>query len=571
MNNAPVASTAVAALWSPPSGSGTGTVYPLLSQPVGLGVWVVAMGVQSATAGSGPAPVGLLFPGFGAVAAPDQPADIDAPSLEVRVSDRGWIGEPSDSGEPNVPYPARLAEPVTLESRLPVWPDDARRLTIDAGEVRLLNGDGYFDDLAGDWTIAGQTVTVRRGPHRRPVHAASGDFVLLATYRAAGAAVGTSRLAVTLRPVGADVAVSVCATYAGTGGIDGAAALKGQYKPRLFGKKRNVEPVQIDPSLLIYQIHDGAMNGISAVRDRGVALTGAGDVADYATLAAATVTAGTYQTCLAVGCLRVGAVPSSLTVDATGDAEAATGGYNAGTATSIARKLLEGPGGVGSVDAAAFDWPGGECGLFLRGGTVVDAMDALARGVFGWWGTDTAGAYRGGRLAAPELDASPFIIQESMLGAPPEEIGPARAPWWTARVAYQTLGRVQTSEELAGSVTAANREYYGTASRYASAADGAIATAYPGATEGVEIPSVFDLEVDAQAVADDVLAMFGRPRRAFRVTMRSGAAGFCWPSLQVGAAVSLVWSRHRALVNGRPMIVVGVSSRGDATTLTLWG
>jgi len=39
---------------------------------------------------------------------------------------------------------------------------------------------------------------------------------------------------------------------------------------------------------------------------------------------------------------------------------------------------------------------------------------------------------------------------------------------------------------------------------------------YPGATEGVEIPSVFDLEADAQAVADDVLAMFGRPRRAFR-------------------------------------------------------
>ncbi len=571
MINAVLATLPVAAPWSPPAGSSTGVVFPMLSQPLGPGVWMVALGARADSTGSGIAPVTLLAPGFGPLVAPDRPSDSAPTARAVLVSDRGWIGEPDDPGEPNIAYPARLAAPPVLESRIPVYPDEPRRLTREAGEITLLNGDGAFDDLAGDWTIAGQAVSVRRGPHRRPLHAPSTDMALVATYRAAGAAVGTSRLAVTLRPLAADLAISLCTTYAGSGGIEGAAALGGQFKPRLYGRKRNIEPVLIDPSLLVYQIHDGAMDGVGAVRDRGIALADGGDVADYATLAAASVAAGSYRTCLAVGCLRVGAIPSSLTVDATGDAEAATGGYNAGTAASIARKLLEGPGGVGPVAADGFAWPGGECGLFLRGGTVAEAMDILARGVFGWWGTDTVGTYQGGRIVAPEQEASPFPLQDAMLAAPPEEIGPARPPWWAVRVAYQGLGRVQVGEDLAGAVTAADRAAYGTAFRHAEAADGAIATRYPGAVPGAEITSVFDQAADAQALADDILALFGRPRRLFRVTMRAGAGGFCWPSLRVGAVVSLVWSRHRALASGRSMTVTGVSARGDATTLTLWG
>jgi hypothetical protein len=67
------------------------------------------------------------------------------------------------------------------------------------------------------------------------------------------------------------------------------------------------------------------------------------------------------------------------------------------------------------------------------------------------------------------------------------------------------------------------------------------------------------------------LAIFGKPRRLFLARLRAGAAGYCWPTCQLGACLALRWPQHRALATGRPLIVQGVSARGDATTLTLWG
>lgn len=60
--------------------------------------------------------------------------------------------------------------------------------------------------------------------------------------------------------------------YGGTGGTDGTAALKGKPKPICLGKAFNIAPVAADPVNLIYQIHDGAINSISEVRDKGVPL-----------------------------------------------------------------------------------------------------------------------------------------------------------------------------------------------------------------------------------------------------------------------------------------------------------
>ena len=68
-----------------------------------------------------------------------------------------------------------------------------------------------------------------------------------------------------------------------------------------------------------------------------------------------------------------------------------------------------------------------------------------------------------------------------------------------------------------------------------------------------------------------MLALFGRPRRVFLARMRAGAGGYAWPTAELGACFNLRWPQHRALAAGRPMIVQGVSARGDATTLTLWG
>ncbi|MGH2173878.1 hypothetical protein ACQ1Z4_14290, partial [Enterococcus faecalis] len=87
-----------------------------------------------------------------------------------------------------------------------------------------------------------------------------------------------------------------------------------------FGSPQNISPVLLVPASLIYQAHDGAMQSIDAVYDRGAPLTGAGDVADYAALAAASVSSGQFKTCLALGLFKLGsAAAGTVTADVKGD------------------------------------------------------------------------------------------------------------------------------------------------------------------------------------------------------------------------------------------------------------
>ncbi len=104
-------------------------------------------------------------------------------------------------------------------------------------------------------------------------------------------------------------------TYAGTGAAEGPADLKGVPKPLALGAPQFIEGVLINRTLNIYQLHGyGAMNGVPTALDRlnrfGAA---AGNDANYATLAAATIAPGAWRTCLAEGLVRFGAPPAGVT------------------------------------------------------------------------------------------------------------------------------------------------------------------------------------------------------------------------------------------------------------------
>ena len=91
----------------------------------------------------------------------------------------------------------------------------------------------------------------------------------------------------------------------------------------VFGNALNITPVLLVPNLLIYQCHDGAMQAVDAVYDRGVPLTAAGDVANYAALAAASVSPGrSASSCWGPVCsswhraqMRPSQLPASRAVD----------------------------------------------------------------------------------------------------------------------------------------------------------------------------------------------------------------------------------------------------------------
>jgi hypothetical protein len=99
--------------------------------------------------------------------------------------------------------------------------------------------------------------------------------------------------------------------YGGGGGIDGDANVKGKRKPVGLGLCQNTSAPLIDATYLVYQVHDGAISYISRVFDRGVQLSANAtpDYANYAALTGATITPGTYATCLALGLVRLGSKP----------------------------------------------------------------------------------------------------------------------------------------------------------------------------------------------------------------------------------------------------------------------
>lgn len=563
--SAPLAVAPLAALWAPSAPVAAPSLTP--SDLVGGDVvWLMHLGVAAAAAEPAPAPIGML--GGAPLADPARPADLVTATPVLRYSDRGWIGEETDAAAPNVIYPARMIEPPALEYAVPVRPEGARRRAFVAGEIMLANGDGTLDSLAGNWSVGGQTVTILRGPHTRPRHAALSSFLTVAILRAGGPASGTTRLRLPMLDASGDLGVPVSALYGGTGGADGDADLEGQPKPMLYGIKRRFEPVQINAATSIYQIHDGVISAVLAVRDRGADYAFEADVANYAALAATAPASGCYRTCLAAGLVRVepsGASVSLLTVDARGDVGT---GYSAGTPASIARKLLAGPGGLSSAQVAADAfgaWPVGEAGLLLRGGTVAQAMDVLAAGVAGWWGPDRLGRITGGQIEAPEALSPAWDVSTPMLRAPPEEAEAAAPPRWRVTIGYQVPGRILDGEDLAGSVSAADRAAWGREYQSAVSADLATQAAYRQSEDAEPLPSVFDAEADAAALALRLREMHGVPRRTWRAALnRSGLA------VQPGDAVRLTWPRH-GLSGGKVLIVRAVSVRGDRTDVLLWG
>lgn len=129
---------------------------------------------------------------------------------------------------------------------------------------------------------------------------------------------------VTVRLLGpeADVTSKLLSnSYAGIGGAEGPLGFKGNLKPRCFGAPLSVEPVELDPVNLVYQVHGyGAVASIQPY-EYGLPLEASqnkGNAASYAALIALPLVPGEYATCLAEGMFRFGGTPTpKITADVT--------------------------------------------------------------------------------------------------------------------------------------------------------------------------------------------------------------------------------------------------------------
>lgn len=186
---------------------------------------------------------------------------------------RGFVTGPAETPA-NTFYDGRIAQPALITRDLFGSGTTFGKSRVGFGDLVLLNGDGELDALR-TYGFDGRAITIRRG---EPGAAYPGGFttVLVATMDVPEFGIDT--VTIKLRDRQREVQVPLQTTkYAGDNvlpaGLEGTADdLEGKPKPVCLGVVKNVPAVLVNTSKLIYQVHDGAIQSLDAVYDRGIAI-----------------------------------------------------------------------------------------------------------------------------------------------------------------------------------------------------------------------------------------------------------------------------------------------------------
>ncbi|MFN4283521.1 MAG: hypothetical protein ACK4NA_12865 [Alphaproteobacteria bacterium] len=494
--------------------------------------------------------------------------------ITLRYADRHWVGAPvidavsPDGALANAFYEGRIVAPLLMSRQMPLLPEEPRRVQRQFGAIEIANGDGGLDTVLQSYAVDGRRVRVLFGP----LMGRYGDFAVIADTLATGWEGDELSVRLALRDQSYALDLPLQSNlYGGGGGADGNAELEGKPKPLAFGLVRNATPVLVDPANLIFQVHDGAIEAIDDVFDRGAALANSGDDAgDYAALVALSVAAGEYATCLSAGLFKLGSSPDGLiTCDLRGDADP----DYADTLDLIALRILRDRAGLPSSVIVASTFAGvatlgGSLGFYLphtASPTTSEVMDTLLASVGGWWGASRDGRLRAGRLTDPgPRSPNLYLGIYDILSIEP---APAPVPRWRQRATYAPNWTAQRGEDLAASVTPARRQFLTELERAVAAADTVVKVRHLQALDPSPLPTLFDSAADAQSIVDYLLALHSVDRQAFFVRVKR--IGY-QADLQTVARVT--YPRY-GLQNGKNFAVIGIEENAQAeeTILKVWG
>ncbi|MBX9945120.1 MAG: hypothetical protein K2Y40_13630 [Reyranella sp.] len=294
--------------------------------------------------------------------------------------------------------------------------DPTRGGSATVGVLELEDPAGELDDLRTlGWD--GAPLELRRGDP----DALFSTFTTVAKLTTAGLRYNTRKKEIRLR----DLAWKLMQAelhglrYGGTGGSDGDATLAGRIKPYCIGSVYNITPVQISAASLIYQVSCFSVLGIDVVKDGGAALTLDDDHATYADLSAASVAAGHYATCKALGLFKLGAAPVYIiTADVRGDNDTLNGIAYPHTRAHIARRIATGRGTVKlddpvDIDGTAFEYldqrQTATLGYYWdKEITKAEALAEVMAGCLGWWAVRLNGTIAVGQVEDP-ADVAPLF------------------------------------------------------------------------------------------------------------------------------------------------------------------
>lgn len=443
------------------------------------------------------------------------------------------------------------------------------------GELVLANEDGALDAFR-TYALDGRTLVVRTGTPGTP-YPAAWPVLFVGTMEQAETTM--EAVVLRLRDRQAFAAQPLQRTrFAGDNvlpdGVEGIATdLKDKPKPVLFGWCRNITPVLVNTSRLIYQVHDGEIRDVQAVYDSGALLAPGPDYADLTEMQATPPAPGTYRKCKPLGCFRLGSAPFG---QVTCDAITGVTPYDR-TASAIFAQVLTDYAGVplerimlSDLATLAADQPA-QLGFYYTEPIEVQAvLDDLAASVGAWWGSDALGRLRLVRLEPPAAPSTFTLAPDRIerLVRVPMSDPDAGLPVREVTVRAVRNHTVQTTG-LVGVVGAARRARLAQPYQDATAADPAVLVAHPLAPERTVETGLACLG-DAEAEAARLLSIYGTQRDRWEVTARLSPAELA--AIDLGTVVTLQVPRY-GLGGGVLHRIIGYQldpERGLAQ-LTLWG
>lgn len=461
-------------------------------------------------------------------------------------------------------YPPRIENPASFNREVSI---DGTRADGSYGELTLVNVDGGCNALASDY-CDGRRLTLKVGPQ----DGSYGAFQTILTATISDVTVERQRVSIRLKDAGAafDKPFST-AQYAGTNvlplGIEGTEDdIKGQYKPRVFGRVALMQPVLVNTSKLIYQVSNSAIDAIANVFDAGAYLARGSDYSSQSDMETNAPSPGYYRAWLAGGCFRVGSAAygtiSCSVVDKWTYSQISAGGI-------IQRIFSE----IGFTDYVAGDFTAlnaktaAPLGILVEDGeTIADLIDRICGTIGAYWGFDALNRFRIGRLDAPS--SSVAVITDYHLieiERQPRDISPA----WKVSIDADANYAKQEKKSLAGVVTTVREAWLSAEYRTRKSEDAAVQTEHLLADEQ-KSESLFCSVSQAQAEATRRLNLHSSRRDT--VTFSVPIQCPIFSSLDIGATVTLQ-TDMLGYSAGRNMIITMMAPdyRAGICQLTAWG
>lgn len=491
------------------------------------------------------------------------------------LSTDGYTTTPSDTPA-NMFFDPRLKDPASIGISAFGDGRTGGATKLESGEIVIENVDGDLDGWL-NYSFDGRPVVIRVG-NAGDAYPSSFKTILSGTAESLDA--GWSKLVVVLkdkqwyldRPL-------LTTTYLGNNslpnGLEGVSDIIGKVKPRVYGKVFNITPVLVNTSKLTYQVSDGIINDISAVYDRGLSLTKGTNHATSTLLQASTVTGGTYETCFAEGYFRLGSTPAGeVTADVLQGSSAANR-TAAQILNSVALSAGLSAGEISSSDVTALDTAtSAVLGVYVNDeSTSQSVMDSIAQSVSAWFGFDSLGVLRMGRLLTPTtsevLALDQYDIEENIERRAAKDTG---IPAYRVTVDHTKMFTVQTSD-FAGAVSIPTRAIISQEYRTSKAEDLSILTQWK-SSEPLQFTTLLTSSTDADTEAARLLAIYKVKRDVFDVplNLKLFTEGNAGNQLKILDVVKMTLNRF-GMNSGRYFRLIGyrIELKTETCILTLWG